>query len=280
MQEFYAHLDFIVFLVKNGLIVKAIKNVLMIKKDSPKSLLSFFFIGFFLLPFSLRAQQEELNVLFVGNSYTYGNNLAHVVSILSEGTKTKLFTRKSVIGGANLVEHWNGERGLNTREIIREGGFDIVVLQDYSLSAIETPDSLLKYVRLFAGYNAQYGAKTYLYNTWAREKVPQFQEEIDEIYTMAARENNIERVPVGSAWEMAMDIRPTIDLHTADGSHATPLGTLLTACVFVRAICGELPAAIPRSFRTPDQRGETVYLFNINPLDAEFCLRITAEIFQ
>jgi hypothetical protein len=54
---------------------------------------------------------------------------------------------------------------------------------------------------------------------------------------------------------------------------------VLTACVFVRAICGELPGAIPRSFRTPDKHGETIYLFNINPMDAEFCLRITAEIF-
>ncbi len=250
----------------------------MMNKDTPQSLLSFLFLGFFLLPFSLQAQQEELKVLFVGNSYTYGNNLAHIVYILSEGTKTKLHTRKSVIGGAHLREHWNGERELNTREIIREGGFDIVVLQDYSLSAIETPDSLLKYVRLFAGFIEQYGAKTYLFNTWAREKVPQLQEKIDEIYGMAARENNIERVPVGSAWELAKDIRPTIDLHTADGSHATPLGTLLTACVFVRAICGELPGEIPRSFRTQDMHGETIYLFNIDPLDAEFCTRIAAEI--
>lgn len=248
------------------------------KNETLKPLLFFLFVGFFMFQPSLQAQQKELKVLFVGNSYTYGNNLAHIVSILSEGTNTKLHTRKSVIGGANLGEHWNGERELNTREIIRDGGFDIVVLQDFSLSAIETPDSLLKYVKLFSEYIDQHEAETYLYNTWAREKVPQMQEEINEIYTMAARENNIQRVPVGSAWELAMDIRPTIDLHTADGSHATPLGTLLTACVFVRAICGELPREIPRSFRALDQYGETIYLFNVDMLDADFCSRIAAEI--
>jgi hypothetical protein len=248
------------------------------KKEPLASLKCLCLVGFFMLQTSVQAQQKELKVLFVGNSYTYGNNLAHIVSILSEGTETKLHTRKSVIGGAHLGEHWNGERELNTREIIREGGFDIVVLQDFSLSAIETPDSLLKYVGLFSEYIDQHGAETYLYNTWAREKVPQMQEEINKIYSMAASENNIQRVPVGSAWKLAMDLRPTIDLHTADGSHATPLGTLLTACVFVRAICGELPREIPRSFRAMDQHGETIYLFNVDMLDAEFCTRIAAEI--
>ena len=248
------------------------------KKDSRISLLLLVLLGLFSFQTSLQAQQKELKVLFVGNSYTYGNNLPHIVSIISEGTSTKLITRKSVIGGAHLWEHWNGDRELKTREIIKEGDFDIIVLQDNSMSAIETPDSLLKYVTLLAGFIEQYEAETYLYNTWAREKVPQFQEEIDEIYTRAARENNIRRVPVGSAWELALDIRPTIDLHTADGSHATPLGTFLTACVFVRTITGELPQDIPRSFRTLDMHGETVHLFNIDGLDAEFCKRVVMEM--
>jgi hypothetical protein len=214
----------------------------------------------------------------VGNSYTYGNNLPHIVTIISEGTNTKLITRKSVIGGAHLWEHWKGDRGLQTREIIRDGGFDVVVLQDHSMSAMETPDSTLKYVGLFADYISQCGAETYLYNTWARKKVPQYQPVIDELYTRAARDNKTERVPVGAAWELAQDIRPSVELFTADGSHASALGTLLTACMFVKAMTGELPGDIPQSFTVPDIDGETVYLMHVDGLDAEFCARIAAEI--
>jgi len=248
------------------------------RKNSLNSLFLILSIGLFLFQPSLQAQQKELSVLFVGNSYTHSNNLPHIVAILSEGTNTKLFTRKSVIGGARLWEHWNGDRGLQTKQIIREGDFDIVVLQDHSMSAIETPDSTLKYVRLFAKYIDQLGGKTYLYNTWARKKVPQFQTEIDEMYSRAALDNKIERVPVGSAWELAQDIRPTVDLFTSDGSHPNTLATLLIACVFVRAISGELPQDIPQSFRTLDSHGETVYLMNVDGLDAEFCRRVTKEI--
>lgn len=130
------------------------------KKSTLKLCLLLLFPGVIISQSFKHAQPEELKVLFVGNSYTYGNNLPHIVSILSEGTKTKLITKKSVIGGAHLWEHWNGCRGLKTREIIKEGDFDIVVLQDHSMSAIETPDSTLKYVRLFAGYIDQLGAET------------------------------------------------------------------------------------------------------------------------
>lgn len=65
--------------------------------------------GLFLSLVYVNAQQKELKVLFVGNSYTYGYNLAHIVSIISQETSTYLVTRKSVIGGASLKEHWQGK---------------------------------------------------------------------------------------------------------------------------------------------------------------------------
>ena len=235
-------------------------------------------IGLLFVSALATAQQEELRVLFVGNSYTYGYNLPHIVSIMSEETGTKLITRKSVIGGARLWEHWNGNRELETRKIIAEGSFDVVILQDFSMSAMNTPDSTLKYVKLFSEYNSRYGAETYLFNTWARERVPQYQAEIDVMYQKADEENGAIRVPVGPAWELAMDLRPTVDLYTSDGSHPNELGTLLTASVFVRVLAGELPETLPTLYRIEDAYGETVRLMNHNPEDAEFCRRIANQI--
>ena len=228
----------------------------------------------------LFSQQKELKVLFVGNSYTYGYNLPHIVSIISAETSTKLITRKSVLPGAHLGEHWRGRRELETKKMITEGGFDIIVLQDFSMSAIQTPDSTLKYVKLFTEYNSRYGAKTYLFNTWAREKVPQFQDEIDMLYGQAASENGAVRVPVGAAWALAQDLRPMVDLYTSDGSHPNELGTMLSASVFVRVICGELPESLPTLYRIEDASGETVRLMNHNPEDAEFCRRIAKQVLE
>ncbi len=238
------------------------------------------FIGLLILPAYLHAQQKELKVLFVGNSYTYGYNLPHIVSIISAETSTRLITRKSVLPGASLAEHWNRGRGLETKKIIAEGDYDIVILQDFSMATIQAPDSTLKYVKLFTEYNSRFGTQTYLFNTWAREKVPQFQAEIDEIYRKAARDNGAVRVPVGEAWELAQDLRPMVDLYTSDGSHPNELGTMLSASMFVRVICGELPEVLPTLYRIEDASGETARLMNHNPEDAEFCRRIANQVYE
>lgn len=240
----------------------------------------FFLFALFLLPAIAFTQQKEIKVLFVGNSYTYGYNLPHIVSIISEETGTLLLTRKSVIGGARLSEHWWGKRELETKKMIAEGDFDLVVLQDFSMSGINSPDSTLKYIKLFADYNTSHGAKTCLFNTWARERVPQFQDEIDLMYIKAAEENDAIRVPVGTAWELAMDLRPSVDLFTSDGSHPNELGCMLSATVFVRVLCGELPESVPTLYRIEDARGETARLMNHNPEDAEFCRRIAEQIME
>ena len=82
------------------------------------------------------------------------------------------------------------------------------------------------------------------------------------------------------AWELAMDLRPSVDLFTSDGSHPNELGCLLTASVFVRAICGELPEIVPSLYRIEDAQGETVRLMNHNPEESEFCRRIANEIVE
>jgi hypothetical protein len=232
----------------------------------------------FLLAPSLQAQQQELKVLFVGNSYTYNSNLPQIAAILSEGTSTKLITRRSVAGGAFLWEHWNGRKDLETRKIIKEGNFDVVILQDNSLAALRVPDSTLKYVKRFTEYNSQFGAKTFLFNTWAREKVPQSQLEIDLIYIRAAEESGATRVPVGAAWQLAIDTRPSVDLYNADGSHPSQLGTVLIASMFVKAITGELPEKYPVSYDIKDEYGEELNLLWVDPLDSDFCRRIVEEL--
>lgn len=162
--------------------------------------------------------------------------------------------------------------------MIAEGDFDVVVLQNFSMAAMNDPDTSLKYMGLFCEYIRSFGAAPYLFNTWAREKVPQFQDEIDDMYELAAWENSAINVPVGPAWELAMDLRPSVDLFTSDGSHPNELGCMLTASVFVRVICGELPDRVPSLYRVEDAQGESVRLMNHNPEESEFCRRIANEV--
>jgi len=109
--------------------------------------------------------QDTLKILFVGNSYTYVSNMPHLVSLISDFTQTKLITSKSVAGGATLSDHWRSEKGLNTMELINNGDYDIVILQDQSMTTIVQPDSLLIYSKKFSDYIRKNGAQPYLYCT-------------------------------------------------------------------------------------------------------------------
>lgn len=245
-----------------------------------KFLFALVLISCIFLTLSVDAQggKDTLKVLFVGNSYTYVENLPQLVSIMSDGTKTKLITRKSTVGGAYLSEHWKSERGLKTRELISKGKFDIVVLQDNSMATIQQPDSTAKYARLLCTLIRQSGAQPYFYMTWAREKVPQYQQEISAVYSKIARDNNAVLVPVGNAWELALHLRPALPLFNPDGSHPSALGAILSAYVFTRVLTREVPLSIPSEYWMKDADGETVQLNGIDNLDAVFFKKVTEQI--
>lgn len=229
-------------------------------------------------PCFAQSHKDTLDVLFVGNSYTYYENMPQIISIISDSTKTKLITKKSIYGGVSLSDHWHGLKGLKTKEIIEKGNFDIVVLQEQSMGAINNPDSLLKYAKFFCNFIKENGAKPYLYNTWAREKVPQYQETINKVYLEASAENEAKIVPVGQAWALAKQLRPEIVLYDADGSHPSKMGTFLTACIFVVTILDEIPDKLPGMYYTFDLEGEFIDLMIIDPLDVIFCQEIAKEI--
>ncbi|GAA5219385.1 SGNH/GDSL hydrolase family protein [Membranihabitans marinus] len=223
-------------------------------------------------------EKDSLKILFIGNSYTYVENLPHIVTSLASGGSTKLVTKKSTVGGAKLAEHWHGKRGLKSKEMIEKGDFDIVVIQGFSMGAINEADSVAKYGKLFCDLVKENNAKPYFYLTWAREKVPQYQETINEVYYKVARDNDAGIVPVGNAWALARQLRPDIPLFHPDGSHPSELGTFLTASVFVATFLGEIPKGYSGYCSLEDRYGENVRLMHIDALDVEFCKKVTEEI--
>ncbi|AXT20915.1 hypothetical protein D7030_10845 [Flavobacteriaceae bacterium AU392] len=240
----------------------------------------FLYLGlFFFLSNTILSQNklDTLKVLFVGNSYTYYSDLPQLTSLISNHTKVKLVTKSSVTGGANLNHHWNGERGLKTKDIIKSGNFDIVILQEQSLGTIQNANRFLGVVKKFSTFIRQHGAKPYLYTTWAREKKPQQQKTITRVYKQAARDNNAGIVLAGEAWALARKQNSNIDLYIEDGSHPSSLGAFLTACLFVNTISKELPNELPNKYNITNDLGDIIEARYYNSSDISFCLKVVKE---
>ena len=198
--------------------------------------------------FILKIEADTLNVLFVGNSYTYYNDMPLMLVNLAQSAGQPVVTGQSTPGGYTLEQH-----SLNptTISMISECIWHYVVLQEQS----QIPT--IEYWR----YNSMYPAARYLdsiiisnrestafFMTWGRKyggiqtyygySSPDFrdffhmQESLSSAYTEIANELSALLCPVGNAWALAKQIDSLVDLWQSDYSHPTLKGSYLTACVF------------------------------------------------
>lgn len=239
------------------------------------------FVAIFSLAANLGAQSvPPKKILFVGNSYTYFWNLPQNVALLAKNGGVNLYTQQSTAGGVNWGQHMRGEKELKTEQLIKEGDFDIVVLQNHSMAAMDRPDSLMHFGQLFDELIKQTEAETYLYMTWAREWDPYMQSEITKQYLELARKINAKLVPVGLAWQRARELRPGFPLYDEDRSHPSPLGTYLTACVFYRVFTGKSPVGLSERLVSEDKSGEKLYVNIQSKENALFCQKVVDDIFS
>lgn len=224
------------------------------------------------------ASKDTVRVLFVGNSYVYYNNLIQMIGLITDSIDTKIICKKSVFGGSTLGDHWNGRKGLKSRQIIANGKFDIVVIQDNSMWPIEHKDSVLYFGELFCKEIKKKGAKPFLYNTWARQKTPETQNTINAVYQELAIAQGATVVPVGSCWAKALEIKKDADLFFSDGSHPSAMGSFLIALSFIKQIAGKIPTKYATVYNYIDKDGETFRIMQLSEADIQFCVRVVNEV--
>lgn len=185
---------------------------------------------------------QPISVLFVGNSYTFYNDLPQMVRRMSvEAAQPRpLQVRDVTFGGASLQAHW--QRG-EVQQVIAGHHWDYVVIQDFSTMPVDDPDLTREYVRRVAAAAREAGAQPILYLTWARQARPAMQDQLDSVYTELANETHALLAPVGQAWKRALAVSPQPRLFIEDGSHPSYAGSYLAAAVFYSLIYDVQPPA-------------------------------------
>lgn len=197
------------------------------------------------LPRAALAEEPRVAVLFVGNSYTYGNDLPKMLETLATAGGNRLNTARSVRGGFTLQKHWQEEKAV---ELIKRNRWDVVVLQEQSQMPLVNPPLMFEYAKKLDEVIDERGARTMFFLTWAREHLPEMQKGLNESYFAIAEQCEAEVAPVGIAWQKALALEQPPQLHQPDKSHPTKFGTYLAACVFYAAIFGESPEGLPGKF--------------------------------
>lgn len=210
-----------------------------------------------LLPFGVAAQQsktapkpkqDSLRLLFIGNSYTYYNDLPQMVYEIAKTQKKKLAVRSITKGGERLRGHLKNEK---LRKALTEEKWDFVVLQEQSSDPARPTESVIANIYPAAReldsliHVGSPEAKTVFYMTWGHKygsthKIENYplvytyegmQERIKTTYLEMTYRNNATCAPVGMAWQRVREERPDYQLYNQDLSHPSPLGTYLAANV-------------------------------------------------
>ena len=189
-------------------------------------------------------------MLFVGNSLTFFNDLPELFAALAGSGGHSVEVGMSAQGGQTLAGHASSTATLKKLTGQR---WDFVLLQEQSripAIAAQRKEQMVPAARLLDEKAAESGADTVLFLTWAsRDGLPgagfkdyaAMQAAIEAGYLEVAGEIGAVVAPVGVAWQRALEEHPELELWQRDGSHPSPEGTYLAACVFYATLLGESP---------------------------------------
>jgi hypothetical protein len=195
--------------------------------------------------------RSEVQALFIGNSFTYFNNMPRLLEAISETVDGPLFKTEMVaIGGARLEDLWKEGSALNA---IHKKRWDYVVLNEQSAlgggivngeKRIGDPANFFKYAELFDAEIRQVGAKTVIMMTWKDKKDSErIQDKLDRAFVEFRDKMHGEPIlaPVSNAWGLAKLTAPDIDLYFTDNHHPSKEGSYLIACTVYATITQRSP---------------------------------------
>lgn len=206
----------------------------------------------FLIVQLLVAQQTQ-RVLFIGNSYTYSNNLPNLVASMAAADGNLIVHESNTPGGYTFQNHISNAATLSK---IQQGNWDYVVLQEQSqipafpINYVET--NCFPFATSLNNLIVQHNpcAETIFYMTWGRENgdtqnCPTYPpvctyEGMDDLlkarYLTMTTTNQAIVAPVGALWRHLRTNYPSVNLYSSDGSHPSLAGTYAAACAFYTAI--------------------------------------------
>ena len=246
-----------------------------------------------------RTEGKPLRVLLIGNSYSCAP-LFDVVSGMAKAAGERPLDYTWVGGGGWLLQ-WQWEtpaeylkrpdfNGVNkSLKALREGTWDIVVLQGYSDALQDPPANFLKYGKLLAAEAQRKKARVILYQTWPTvwkemdKPHPDVLAKLERAYAALAKETGGTVSPAGTAFEAVKTQKPEMgkSLHYMGiDEHPHGNGVYLIACVHFATIYGRTPVGLPEKVMIPPMNGSPAQLFGTDKDTALVLQKIAWEAVQ
>ncbi len=204
-------------------------------------------------------KSKHYNILFIGNSYTYYNDLPEVLfSSAAESLGYDVTATRVTKGGWYLFDSANADDavGAQVEAALSESKYDFVVLQEQSTCSILNPgkfyDGVRKLIKkarsngatpvLYGTWSRKNGSDTLIQNGWTNESMTYM---IAAAYEAIASELGIEVAHAGLAFrDIDSSEENGIELYFEDLAHPSYSGSYLAAITILAKIFKTDPRAI------------------------------------
>lgn len=164
---------------------------------------------------------KTLNLLFIGNSHTYYNDMPLLVKRRAEDEGYSCHVTMLAHPGWFLEQHANDPEA---RFNILHGGYDYVILQEHA-HPFGPEEGFLTAARSLNAWIREAGAVPVIYETWAKRDEPHIQSHMNEVHKRVAAEIGALLAPVGEDWWAYKKSWPDLELYDEDGAHASHAGS-------------------------------------------------------
>ncbi|MDG2059711.1 MAG: PKD domain-containing protein [Flavobacteriales bacterium] len=215
-----------------------------------------FFVVVFAPIFVFSQQTKE--VLFVGNSYTFYNDLPNMVKQIALSFGDTLNYDQNTPGGATLQMHSTNTQTLSK---ISQQQWDNVIIQcqsqEPSFSPSQVSNDVFPYAQILIDSIESNNICTepIFFMTWGRKYGDQqncqfyppictyvgMQQRLRESYLDMTFNHNATCSPVGMSWKESIAQDSTLNLYSSDDSHPSIYGSYLAACTFYATIFKNSP---------------------------------------
>ena len=188
---------------------------------------------------------QTLRILFIGNSMTFFWAIPESLQgMLETGTQDlRIEPHRSLYGGKWREYHYNKT---DVVEMIKNGEFDFVVLQEGSGHPLKDPNLFYKYAKKFDRVIRKSGAGTLLYPSPIHLKNTDTERrEVMQRFVELSKKIDAPIIPVCETLRLCYAERPHTVWHNSDGVHMGMQGGYAVACTFYSALTDGAPFPPP-----------------------------------
>lgn len=170
--------------------------------------------------------KDSANILFVGNSLTYTNDLP--LLIIKEGKKNgmDIHTTTLALPNYSLKDHWDDEK---FQKLMNTNHYDFVVIQQGPSSQEDGRSSLLEFGAKFKKMCTKNGAELVFFMVWPSRLNFQTFDSVIKNYTEAANATGSILCDVGRKWKIYCLLTTDYSFYGSDMFHPSYRGSEFAA---------------------------------------------------